>query len=97
VKDAIERRTDNRPKHAEPLDAFADEPDKLGYGQFRLWWKQMVAELRRGDTQSAPVAVCVPAAALVEGALTFVVKHARKLGECLRLENLRRRPEILED
>jgi hypothetical protein len=80
VKDVIERRSDTRPKHVEPLDAFADELDKLGYGQFRLWWNQTVAELRRGDTQSSPVSVCVLAAALVEGALTFVVKHARKLG-----------------
>ena len=32
VKDVIDRRTDGRPMHAEPLDAFADELDKLGYG-----------------------------------------------------------------
>jgi hypothetical protein len=80
VKDVIERRADGRPKHTEPLDAFADELDKLGYGRFRLWWKQTVAEVRRGDTQSSPVSVSVLAAALVEGALTFVVKHARALG-----------------
>jgi hypothetical protein len=80
VKDVIERRTDARPKCAEPLDAFADALDKLGYGPFRLWWKQIVEELRRGDTQSSPVSVSVLAAALVEGALTFVVTHARKLG-----------------
>ena len=80
VKDVVERRTDGRPKYAEPLDAFADELEKLGYGPFRLWWKQIVAELRRGDAQSSPVSVSVLAAALVEGALTFVVKHARELG-----------------
>ncbi len=80
VKDVIERRTDGRPKYAEPLDAFADELDKLGYGAFRLWWKQTVAELRCGDVQSSPVSVSVLAAALVEGALTFVVKHARNRG-----------------
>jgi hypothetical protein len=79
VTDVIERRTDGRPKYTEPLDAFAEELDKLGYGQFRLWWKQTVAELRRGDTQSSPVSVSVLAAALVEGVLTFVVKHARGL------------------
>ena len=80
VRDVIERRTDGRRKHAEPFDAFADELDLLGYGKFRLWWKQMVTEARRGDTQTAPVSVCVLAAALVEGALTFIVKHARELG-----------------
>ena len=79
VKDVIERRSDNRPKHVEPLDAFADELDKLGYGHFRLWWNQTVAEFRYGSTQSTPVSVCVLAAALVEGALAFVVTHARKL------------------
>jgi hypothetical protein len=36
-----------------------------------------VIELRRGDTNTSPVAVCVLSAALVEGALTFVVQHAR--------------------
>jgi hypothetical protein len=77
VKDIIERRTDGRPQQVEPLDAFAEQLDKLKYGAFRLWWTQTVAELRRGDAQSAPVSVCVLAAALVEGALTFVVRHAR--------------------
>ena len=32
VKDVIERRTDGRHTHAEPLDAFAEELDRLGYG-----------------------------------------------------------------
>jgi len=80
VKDVIERRADGRPKHAEPLDAFADAMDRLGYGPFRLWWTQIVTELRHSNPQSAPVSVLVLAAALVEGALTFVVKHARELG-----------------
>ena len=80
VKDVIARRTDGRPKHAEPLDAFPDVLAPLGYGHFRLWWTQTAAELRRGDTQSAPLSVSVLAAALVEGALTFVVSHARSLG-----------------
>jgi hypothetical protein len=80
VKDVIERRNDGRKKYAEPLDAFADELDKLGYGPFRLWWKQMVLELRKLEPQSSPVSICVLAAALVEGALAFVVKHARTLG-----------------
>jgi hypothetical protein len=80
VRDVIERRTDGRRRHPESLDAFADELENLGYGPFRLWWKQIVVELRRGDTQLSPVSGCVLAAALVEGALTFVVKHARGLG-----------------
>ena len=68
VKDIVERRSDGRPKHAEPLDAFADELDKLSYGSFRLWWRQAVAELRQADPNAAPVSTCVLAAALVEGA-----------------------------
>jgi hypothetical protein len=79
VKDVIERRTDGRPKYTEPLDAFPEELDRLGYRPFRLWWKQTVGELRRADTESSPVSVTVLAAALVEGALTFVVRHAREL------------------
>ncbi|HXW41249.1 MAG TPA: hypothetical protein VEK75_08610 [Xanthobacteraceae bacterium] len=77
VRDIIGRRTDGRAKFVEPLDAFAEELDKLGYGSFRLWWTQAVAELRRSDPHSSPLSVSVLAAALVEGALTFVVKHAR--------------------
>lgn len=80
VKDIIERRTDGRPQSVEPLDAFAEQLNKLGYGMFRIWWTQAVAELRHSDVHSAPISVSVLAAALVEGALTFVVKHARKLG-----------------
>jgi hypothetical protein len=81
VKDVIERRTDGRSSHAEPLDAFADELEKLGYRSFRLWWTQTVSELRQTDPNATPVAVSVLAAALVEGALTFIVKHARKSGQ----------------
>jgi hypothetical protein len=80
VKDVIERRTDGRPRQAEPLDAFADELDKLGYRSFRLWWTQTVAELRQSNSSTAPVSASVLAAALVDGALTFIVKHARKSG-----------------
>jgi hypothetical protein len=79
VKDIIERRTDGRAQSVEPLDAFSEQLDKLNYGAFRLWWKQTVLELRQGDPHSSPVSVCVLAAALVEGALTFVVNHARNL------------------
>jgi hypothetical protein len=80
VKDVVERPGDGRPPRAEPLDAFADELDKLGYRQFRLWWTQTVAELRVTDPSAGPVSASVLAAALVEGALTFIVKHARKSG-----------------
>jgi hypothetical protein len=80
VKDVITRRTDGRPKHAEPLDAFAEKLNPLGYEPFRLWWMQTVAELRHSNPQSSSVSVLVLAAALVEGALTFVVRHARDSG-----------------
>lgn len=79
VEDVIARRTDGRPAHAEPLDAFAEALAGLGYANFRLWWTQLVRELRQLQPEAAPVAVCVTAAALVEGSLTFVVRHARVL------------------
>jgi hypothetical protein len=79
VKDIIERRTDGRPRSVEPLDAFAEKLNRLGYGNFRLWWKQTTTELRTSDAHSSPLSVLVLAAALVEGSLTFVVKHARNL------------------
>jgi hypothetical protein len=79
VKDIIERRSDGRPQHPEPLDAFAGRLAELGHGAFRVWWVQMVAELRRSDPQASPVSVLVLSAALVEGALAFVVRHARGL------------------
>ncbi|UPG73708.1 hypothetical protein MVG78_06065 [Roseomonas gilardii subsp. gilardii] len=77
VKDVIARRGDGRPSSSEPLDAFADELERLGYGAFRLWWTQIVAELRQCSAQTSPLAATALAAALVEGALTFIVKHAR--------------------
>lgn len=80
VKDVIERRSDGRPRHAEPFDAFLDAMDRLGYRPFRLWWSQTVAELRHSNPASSPISVLVLSAALVEGSLTFVVKHAQALG-----------------
>jgi hypothetical protein len=77
VRDVVSRRSDGRSQHTEPFEAFSECLDHLGYKQFRLWWAQMVAELRRSDVQSSSVSICVLSAALVEGALTFVVKHAR--------------------
>lgn len=77
VKDIIARRDDGRQRHADPLDAFPDALEQLGYKNFRLWWTQTVGEMRRSEPSSAPVACLVLSAALVEGALTFVVKYAR--------------------
>ena len=80
TKDIIERRTDARPKNAQPLDAFAEALNHVGYGHFRLWWTQTVEELKRTEPNASPLSALVLAAALVEGSLTFVVKHARTLG-----------------
>jgi hypothetical protein len=77
VKDVIERRADGRPPSAEPFGAFAEQLEKLGYGQFRLWWNQTVAELGRTNPNSSPLSALILAAALVEGALTFTVVRAR--------------------
>jgi hypothetical protein len=83
VQDVIARRTEDRPVQAEPLDAFADQLANLGHPTFRLWWTQMVRELRQLQPEIAPVAACVVAAALVEGCLTFVVRHARDINPTL--------------
>jgi hypothetical protein len=79
VKDVVERRVDGRLRHAEPFDAFADALTVLGYGMFRMWWIQMVSELRQSGIATCPASVLVISAALVEGVLTFVVKHGRSL------------------
>jgi hypothetical protein len=80
VKDIIDRRTDGRAAHVEAVDAFAETLDGLGYGNFKLWWKQLASQLRQTDPETTPVAFLVLAAALVEGALTFVVRRGRQLG-----------------
>ena len=80
VSDIVGRRHDGRRLGSEPLDAFGEELARLGYGHLRLWWTQMVGEVRRGDPQLVPVSVTVLCAALVEGALAFVVRHGRPLG-----------------
>jgi hypothetical protein len=79
IRDVIARRGDGRPQSAEPFEALAEALEGLGYGRFRLWWLQMVAELRQASAQTSPVTATVLAAALVEGALTFVVTHAQRL------------------
>ena len=37
VKDLIERRTDGRAPYPEPLDAFGESIETLGYRPFKLW------------------------------------------------------------
>lgn len=80
VRDVIERRSDGRSLAAEPFEAFGERLSGLGYGHFRAWWVQTVTELRRLDLSLNPVIAAVLSAALVEGALAFVVRHARQLG-----------------
>jgi hypothetical protein len=80
VQDVIARRSDGRSKSAEPFDAFAAQLERLGYAPFGLWWKLLVQELRRTDPSASPLSALVLAAAVVEGALAFVVEPARKLG-----------------
>ncbi|HXE26991.1 MAG TPA: hypothetical protein VN656_00685 [Stellaceae bacterium] len=78
VKDVIARRTDNRPKHAEPLDEFGAQLSRVGAGHFGLWWQQTVAELRRSDPASSPLSLLVLSAALVEAVLTLAAAYARE-------------------
>ena len=80
VEDVIARRTDGRVLSAEPFPAFAETLGPLGYGAFRGWWTQTTSELRQADPNTCPTTVTVLAAALVEGALTFIVQHARAVG-----------------
>lgn len=77
VKDLLAARSDQRPFVIEPLDAFPKALEQLGYAHFRRWWALTVAELKQCEPSVTPTAAIVLAAALVEGSLTFVVKHAR--------------------
>ncbi len=79
VADVISRRTDGRPKSVDVQIEFANQLEMLGYKPFRLWWMQILAEMRSTNDNSSSVAVTVLAASLMEGALTFVVRHARSL------------------
>jgi len=47
------------------------------------WWRRTVSEFRAADTERLPTAAIVLAAALAEGALAFVVKHARDSGKTM--------------
>ena len=80
VADLVARRSDGLPVSAEPLEAFAGYLDALGHAGFRMWWTQMAGEFRRSSPEATPVTACVLSAALVEGALAFVVRHARDTG-----------------
>lgn len=80
VRDVIARRSDGRPAHAEPLDAFAALLPSLGHERFGLWWRQSVDELRRTNDQTMPLTGCVLSASLCEAALIFVVRRALSVG-----------------
>jgi hypothetical protein len=83
VADVIERRGDGRPKHAEPLDAFAELLGSISKAQYRLWWNNTCSELRRMDPTLAPTSTLVLAAALAEGALALVAGEIRNTGRSM--------------
>ena len=78
VADIIARRQDGRPKSIDTLQEFANRLEYLGYKPFRFWWMQILSELKTADNTFS-VTVSVLAAALMEGALTFIVRHALSL------------------
>lgn len=78
VRDIVARRTDGRPKSGDPFKAFADKLEQLGYPNNRIWWNQTVREATTLNPLEAPTAVLVLSAALGEGALSFLVRYARK-------------------
>jgi hypothetical protein len=80
VKDVIQKRTSGRPVSVEPLIAFGSVLESLGHGRFRVWWTATCDELQRANPSTSSITICVLAAALSEGALTFVVKRARDTG-----------------
>ncbi len=79
VADVVARRQDGRPKSIDTLAEFANRLDYLGYKPFRLWWMQLLSEMKTADDNHSSVTVSVLAAALMEGALTFIVRHALSL------------------
>jgi hypothetical protein len=87
VKDVVERRTDGRPKHAEPLDEFPEALDRLGYGKFRLWWVQTVAELRLSNSPTSPVSSLVTGGGTRRGCADFCrSSRAKKELGCLSIK-----------
>ena len=81
VRTLVSRRSEGLSVSPEPLAAFAGQLEQLGYPGFRMWWLQLTGELQRSEPANNTVAACVIAAALVEGALVFVVRHARANGQ----------------
>lgn len=79
VADIVARREDGRPKSIDTLSEFSNRLDYLGYKPFRLWWMQLLSEMKTADNNTSSVTVSVLAAALMEGALTFIVRHAHSL------------------
>lgn len=78
VVDVVRRRSDGRLAASEPRKAFGQALEGLGHGRFRVWWSSTDQELRLADPRQ-PMTVCVLAASLAEGALTFLVARARAL------------------
>ena len=83
VEDVIARRSDGRPKYAEPLKAFGELLATKRNAQYRLWWDQTCGELRRADAVQMPTAALVLAAALTEGALALIALDVRATGESM--------------
>ncbi len=98
VRDIVLRRTDGRPSKVEPLDAFEDVfasvPDSA---RFKTWWIQVRAELRSLDDVRHPTATIVLAAAMAEGALSFVVPLAKSKGLMGRIDADKPRRWYLDD
>lgn len=86
VRDVMSRRVDGRHPNTDALAAFAKKLDDLGYGRFRLWWDQLVAELERTHVATNPAGAIVLAAAIAEGALLFVVSRAQKTGLMTKID-----------
>ncbi len=78
VRDICGRRSDGRPSSTDVFKAFSEKMPALGYSDQRIWWEHTANELSILDPLRAPQAFLVTAAALAEGALTFVVRHAQK-------------------
>lgn len=88
TRDVIERRQEGRPKWSEPIDEFGAKLETLGHGEYRIWWRQMAAELRHLNPAETPTAAVVLAAALAEASLVFVCQVARSRGLALVSDNV---------
>lgn len=83
VRDVIARRSDGRYPKSEPTQAFASFLGKTKNSQYMLWWEHTRNELARADAGLMPTCVTLLAAALAEGALTFIGQEVRKTGESM--------------